>query len=479
MADAPEDSAFTTDSIRPDAFNDGYLDRFFIPEGLLGRGGRGEVIKVRHILEGCDLGTFALKRCSVGDSHTWLTKMLREVQSLKFQHENLIRYNHVWLEHAQLSLHGPRVPVLHILQEHCNGGDLEAYVLRRCGKVEPTVEEIKARRRRQSRGAAAEEAEGMSMDTIYSIFKDLVAGLAVLHEQNVIHRDLKPSNCLLDFRDDARTSRPRAIVSDFGEAQFGLSSSVEARQGGTGTLLYTAPEIVRGEAWTQAADVFSLGMILHFMTHAGQLPYLSPDSDFPRLRSEIASFRGYAGEAQYGSTELTMLLSELLSPIPANRPTSKDLLSLLHSTQKPWSVNQNAFEPFAAGTNRRRLSTLVLSKESHGLSSTRETSLPPMKSEKLTLPAPKSSLSIVSHALRSASMAAIPISMLVEFTMLSKQCSPGAISTSGLFMLTLLTTVQLYGRQAFWARASTLVVVLSLIMPLLLLHRIPAQLLCV
>ncbi|ORY87880.1 kinase-like domain-containing protein [Protomyces lactucae-debilis] len=481
-----EDSTFDfSDHIRPSAFNDGYFDRFFVVEGLLGRGGRGEVSKVRHVLEDCDLGTFALKRCSVGDSHAWLTKMLREVQSLKFQHENLVRYNHVWLEHAQLSLQGPRIPVLHILQEHCNGGDLEAYVLRRCGKVEPTVQELKARHRRQSRGEMAEETlGGMTMDIIFSIFKDLVAGMAILHEQDVIHRDLKPSNCLLDFRDDTRAPLPRAVVSDFGEAQFGLSNNADARKGGTGTLLYTAPEIVRGEPWTQAADIFSLGMILYFMTHEGQLPYLTPESDFNQLRTEIAEFAGYDSDRRQPHKELDLLLSKLLAPHALNRPTCKDLLSLVQSSQRPWSTSSTIADIALPSTGLRRLSSLpggrpaalqhdpVQPQTTHATEKSLSTVGP---GEKLALLEPQVSASSLTPSKLFQNL--FPLVLVIHFALVSTRCSPDAVSTIGLVLLAASVGVLTLCRQR--GMSATQICALMTALFILFCYMLPSRLLCV
>lgn len=324
------------DHLSTESFNQGYCDRFFVEERLLGRGGKGEVVKVRHVLEGVSLGVFALKRVPVGNSQVWLTRMLREVQFLRFKHPNLVSYNHVWLEHSQRSF-GPRIPVLHILQEYCNGGDLESYVFRQYGKSEPTIEQLKERTRRKSRGRSPRPilSPGLSVAMIFSFFQDILAGVAFLHEQNMIHRDLKSSNCLLDTKDLSDAGLPRVLVSDFGEAQV-ADSDVERRSGGTGTLSYTAPEIVRGEPWTKAADMFSLGIILYFLTHEGNLPYRSLDDDYDGLRDEILHFQGFSsllGPNRLNSEdkrELEAVLSQLLSPEPEKRPSCADLIALMH-----------------------------------------------------------------------------------------------------------------------------------------------------
>lgn len=326
------------DRLSSESFNQGYCDRFFIQEGLLGRGGRGEVVKVRHVLDGISLGVFALKRVVVGDSHSWLIKTLREVQLLK--HLKLVSYNHVWLEMKQSSF-GPRVPVLHILQEYCDGDDLESHVLRICGKTEPTVKELEDRCRSRSKGRIPQPDPNpsLSIDCVFSFFKNILAGLAFLHEHGVAHRDMKPSNCLLDFRTHSESGHPRVLIADFGEARIG--SSDLNRTGGTGTLSFMAPEVLRGEPWTQAADLFSLGMILYFLTHEGQLPYHANDNNFEGLQQEILQFRGCSFRCgtntlgQVDLRELEKVVLSFLSPDPIERLSCQDLLLLVQLHDRP------------------------------------------------------------------------------------------------------------------------------------------------
>lgn len=326
------------DRLSSESFNQGYCDKFFVQEGLLGRGGRGEVVKVRHVLEGISLGVFALKRVVVGNSHSWLIKTLKEVQLLK--HLNLVSYHHVWLEMRQSSF-GPRVPLLHILQEYCDGGDLESHVLRICGKTEPTVEELKDRCRCRSKGRIPQPdtTPSLSIDCVFSFFKDILAGLAFLHEQGITHRDMKPSNCLLDSRTHSESGHPRVLVSDFGEAQ--VDGSDIKRTGGTGTVSFMAPEILRGEPWTQAADLYGLGMILYFLTHEGQLPYHANDNNFEGLQQEILQLRvcplhcGTNTLSQDARRELEKVVLSLLSPDPLVRLSCQDLLLLVQIHDRP------------------------------------------------------------------------------------------------------------------------------------------------
>jgi hypothetical protein len=77
--------------ISAQAFSPNYFKSFFVEERELGRGGKGVVLLVKHVLDGLPLGQFACKRVPVGDDHEWLEKVLTEVQLLQgLQHQNLV-----------------------------------------------------------------------------------------------------------------------------------------------------------------------------------------------------------------------------------------------------------------------------------------------------------------------------------------------------------------------------------------------------
>lgn len=328
-----------THGISSSAFSKDYFRKFFVEEKVLGRGGKGVVLLVGHVLDGVRLGHFACKRVPVGDDHDWLRKILTEVQTLQnLSHQNLVSYRHVWLEDVQLSKFGPSVPCAFILQQYCNGGDLHNYV---CGPNKPSItkEELKNRLRRRSKGGSEtpermEEARKLSLDEIYSFFKDITSGLRFLHASGYIHRDLKPSNCLL-HRVGGET---RVLVSDFGEVQ--TTTAIRKSTGATGTISYCAPEVLRRESpdgpyqnFTAKSDIFSLGMILYFLCFA-TLPYQSADvlneenEDLDGLRAEILHWGGLEG-ATYQRPELPeklyVFLRRLLAIRPQHRPSASEV----------------------------------------------------------------------------------------------------------------------------------------------------------
>ncbi|CAH0023958.1 unnamed protein product [Clonostachys rhizophaga] len=328
--------------IRKQAFSPGYFRTFFKEERVLGKGGKGVVLLVRHEIDGCDLGYFACKRVPVGDDHDWLEKVLVEVGLLnKLSHPNLVSYRHVWLETYQPNTFGPSVACAFILQQYCNGGDLHQYIVG-SGSREVTKEELKARARRRSKGhmetpQSSFTTRQLSFDEIFSLFKDITSGVAYLHSNEYIHRDLKPNNCLL-HREGGRL---RCLISDFGEVQ--PEHVVRKSSGSTGTISYCAPEVLKMNAsghyenFTTKSDIFSLGMILYFMCF-GKLPYRSSNAiqeeleDIDELRDEITGWQGFHEERRERPdlpSHLYILLKKLLSLKPAERPSASEVLSAM------------------------------------------------------------------------------------------------------------------------------------------------------
>lgn len=336
------------------ALSQGYFDRFFKSLRLLGRGSRASVYLVEHILDNVSIGKFAMKKVPVGNDREWLEKVLSEVHLLRqLSHDNLVKYNHVWLELSSPSSFGPEVPCAFILQEYCEGGTLEDYVFQR--KTKPT--------RRLSSGNTGDKLKfGEEYDrsddgrlSVYEIKQfmiDITEGTLYLHDKGIIHRDLKPSNCLLQYRH--AHGLPTVLLSDFGESQ--LEGTMRHGTGSTGTLEYCAPELLRPlngtlPLFSKKSDMFSIGMILHFLAFS-DLPYSDAwqsHGDLEALKAEVASFAfnfGYSNTCMNRSDlgALIPLMRNLLGS-PEVRPTANVLLTALKFVDVPLPVNQTVSEP--------------------------------------------------------------------------------------------------------------------------------------
>jgi hypothetical protein len=104
----------------------------------------------------------------------------------------------------------------------------------------------------------------MEMDEVLRLGNAVAQALDYAHSNNVIHLDLKPPNILLD-------SSGAPYLADFGLATV-LDKQGRARNPGSGTLLYMAPEQMTSETIDHRADIYAFSiMIFHMLT--GQLPF--------------------------------------------------------------------------------------------------------------------------------------------------------------------------------------------------------------
>lgn len=107
--------------------------------------------------------------------------------------------------------------------------------------------------------AALPEAEACT------IARQLCAGLAEAHRNDVIHGDLKSNNVILTTAADGSI---RAVITDFGLAR---GPETELRSPHTpvsgGTPDYMAPELWTGGKLSIASDIFALGVILHELAY--------------------------------------------------------------------------------------------------------------------------------------------------------------------------------------------------------------------
>ncbi len=86
---------------------------------------------------------------------------------------------------------------------------------------------------------------------------DLCRALAAVHGAGLIHRDIKSQNVM-------RAEGGRILLMDFGAGRD-LARDDEPEGKITGTAMYMAPEVLRGEAATARSDIYSLGVLLYHL----------------------------------------------------------------------------------------------------------------------------------------------------------------------------------------------------------------------
>ncbi|HEU5169983.1 MAG TPA: serine/threonine-protein kinase [Gemmatimonadales bacterium] len=126
-------------------------------------------------------------------------------------------------------------------------------------------------------GVRVRDRGPLSPDDAARVGGEIAAALAAAHRAGILHRDVKPQNILLD-RDG------RARLADFGAARLEGQATMTRTGGLVGTLDYLAPEVMAGMRGDARADVYALGMTLHFAL-TGRLP----DRTSPHLPPEAAA----------------------------------------------------------------------------------------------------------------------------------------------------------------------------------------------
>src|SRR6266851_5104929 len=105
----------------------------------------------------------------------------------------------------------------------------------------------------------------MSESEVREIARQLLAGLDAAHSKGVVHGDLKSNNIVLTKEPSGEL---RVVITDFGLARPVVSAprdgsaSISASIRG-GAREYMAPELLRADPPSIAADVYAFGVILH------------------------------------------------------------------------------------------------------------------------------------------------------------------------------------------------------------------------
>jgi serine/threonine-protein kinase len=117
-------------------------------------------------------------------------------------------------------------------------------------------------------GALSDRIDGgpMMLSEVEQILRQIASALDYAHRQGVIHRDIKPDNILLD-------KEGHALLADFGIVKIVEGDTNLTGTGGlVGTPAYMAPEQGRGESVSNAADIYSLAVVVYEMI-TGHQPF--------------------------------------------------------------------------------------------------------------------------------------------------------------------------------------------------------------
>jgi serine/threonine-protein kinase len=111
-----------------------------------------------------------------------------------------------------------------------------------------------------------DELGPLPRDEVLRIGRELLAGLRVVHERDLVHCDVKAGNVMLG-------AGPAKLID------FGIATPPHPGDAGDtsiGSLQYMSPEQLHGDALTPASDLFSLAAVL-YEALTGRVPYPGAD----------------------------------------------------------------------------------------------------------------------------------------------------------------------------------------------------------
>ena len=158
-------------------------------------------------------------------------------------------------------------------------------------------------------------------DKIFLLFK-IIGGLKRLHKLKYSHKNLHSGNILQDHTD--KFTDALLYISD-----FGLSGPADKQKSDNkihGVLPYVAPEVLNGESYTKASDIYSFGIIMVELS-SGIPPFYDKKDD---LSLTIDICNGYRPEFRKGTPEFyKKLASSCMNANPNQRPTAIELYNIL------------------------------------------------------------------------------------------------------------------------------------------------------
>jgi serine/threonine protein kinase len=146
------------------------------------------------------------------------------------------------------------------------------------------------------------------------IATQVAAGLAAVHEQNLVHRDIKPTNIIVSLEEEGAVT---AKIIDLGLAKTLDESASEAGLSSPGAFVgtpeFASPEQFAGVSVDIRSDLYSLGVTLWVMV-TGQTPFRGAEVMYQHQHGPLPRER-----LKDVPQPVVVLLEKLLEKDPARR----------------------------------------------------------------------------------------------------------------------------------------------------------------
>ena len=170
--------------------------------------------------------------------------------------------------------------------------------------------------------------EGMPLERVAEIIKQIGRALTAAHDRGIFHRDLKPENIMLQ---SFGRGEEQVKIIDFGIAKLKDSLVAPSTLTGptAGTVAYMSPEQLTGQTVSAATDIYAMGVIAYELV-TGRKPF-NPETGFELLEMQRAGVRVKPSDLRPSlSSEADEIILRALSFDPQQRfPGARELGDLL------------------------------------------------------------------------------------------------------------------------------------------------------
>ena len=163
---------------------------------------------------------------------------------------------------------------------------------------------------------------------------NIISGLKEIHQKRMIHRDFHTGNILVKRAD-------HQVISDMGLCgKVGNMDKTKIY----GVMPYVAPEVLKGKPYNQAADIYSLGMIMYFIA-TGRQPFDNCAHDKYLALNICNEVRPEISEPEAPKCYID-LMKKCWDPNPDNRPNTTKIQNSVRLFRYSYIYDASDFEKY-------------------------------------------------------------------------------------------------------------------------------------
>ena len=163
------------------------------------------------------------------DDAKYIKRFQNEAQAIGFvEHERVVKIEKIKVN----------TPIPYIVSEYINGPNLVGYI---------------------------NYKKHIDLTYVIKYMKQILDGVAYLHNKGIIHKDIRPQNVLLTDRDNIK-------ILDLGISDFPGSTKISPFYRDIGAVHYLSPELINGDDYDKRTDIYSLGIMFYYLL-ANKVPF--------------------------------------------------------------------------------------------------------------------------------------------------------------------------------------------------------------